>query len=718
MSIRDTIIAQEPAFYYFIKEFILDRDSWQALNILLSRDHVFILSGVIRDFLTGDYDGARDFDIVLLHGNFKDFEILRFLRKSERRKNSFGGVKIRHYNEVVDIWRMSDTWGLKKLNLELTPESLINTVFFNFSAIVYDLNNRKFIFDDRFCRFLQTQIMDVVYPENPNIPLCLVNIYHYQQRYGYRVSERMARWIKAHYHVEFDLETVQQRHFGNVLYPNEIIKNFICQIISKVNMYKIDWDSYLSSERYRSKSEFKQHKEVANTEEKRNEFESDFGRVAFSSALRRMHDKAQVMPLTTGDSVHTRLTHSIEVMSIAYSLGVSLCRDKEFIQLYGQEQAFEYERSIPMILKTAAFVHDIGNPPFGHFGEKIIQNYFREYLKQRIVTDEQALDFIHFDGNAEGFRILTRLQYIGDLSGLNLTYATLAAYCKYPNSGDVDKKYIGTKKHGVFTSESDILEKMVDACNMRTSEGTIKRHPLSFLVEAADSISYNVMDIEDGMTMGWYSFDEMVQQLDSYLIKKTKGKMTSVLKILGLDFSSKGINENDQKRKMCDFRVSAIRYLVTLAIRNFKNNLENIDNGTYSKELIEDGDYLSKAFQEFAQNNIFPQREIEQIELTGNSVINGLLNILLDCAFNPDKKFRNHLKSVISNTFLKVAQREDDTDIKPEDYKYFSKTDVLSYDIENLSSYSKLRTIVDLISGMTDRYAVSMYQKLSGQRLS
>ena len=483
-------------------------------------------------------------------------------------------------------------------------------------------------------------------------------------------------------------------------------------------MYKIDWDKYLSKNRYRDKSEFEEHKKEQNDTEKRNAFESDFGRVAFSSALRRMHDKAQVMPLTTGDSVHTRLTHSIEVMSIAYSLGISLCRDQEFIDLYGPEKAIQYERMIPMILKTAAFVHDIGNPPFGHFGEKIIQNYFREYLKQRIVTDEQALDFIHFDGNAEGFRILTRLQYIGDLSGLNLTYATLAAYCKYPNSGDVDKKYIGTKKHGVFTSESDILEKMVDACNMRTSEGTIKRHPLSFLVEAADSISYNVMDIEDGMTMGWYSFDEMVQQLDSYLMEKSKGKMTSVLKILGLDFSSKGINENDQKRKMCDFRVSAIRYLVTLAIRNFKYNLENIDNGTYSKELIEDGDYLSKAFQEFAQNNIFPQREIEQIELTGNSVINGLLNILLDCAFNPDKKFRNHLKSVISNTFLKVAQREDDTDIKPEDYKYFSKTDVLSYDIENLSSYSKLRTIVDLISGMTDRYAVSMYQKLSGQRLS
>ncbi|MDD6473061.1 MAG: dNTP triphosphohydrolase [Bacteroidales bacterium] len=688
------------------------------MNILSSHDHVYVLSGVIRDFLTGDYGGARDFDIVLRHGNFKDFDILRFLRKSERSKNSFGGLKIRHYNEVVDIWRMSDTWGLKKQNLGLTPESLINTVFFNFSAIVYDLNNRKFIFDERFCSFLQTLTMDVVYPETPNVPLCLVNIYHYQKRYGYRVSERMGRWIKAHYHEEYDLETVQLRHFGNILYSNEIIRNYICQVIKKVNMYKIDWDKYLSSERYRSQSEFKKHQEAVNNEEKRNAFESDFGRVAFSSALRRMHDKAQVMPLTTGDSVHTRLTHSIEVMSIAYSLGINLCRDKDFIKMYGKEQAFEYERSIPMILKTAAFVHDIGNPPFGHFGENIIQNYFSEYLKKRIVTDEQALDFIHFDGNAEGFRILTRLQYIGDLSGLNLTYATLAAYSKYPNSGDVNKAYIGTKKHGVFTSESDILEKMAEACNMKTQEGKIKRHPLSFLVEAADSISYNVMDIEDGMTMGWYSFDEMVKQLDYYLKELSTGKTTSVLAILDIDFVKNSIDENDQKRMMCDFRVSAIRYLVNLAIRNFKNNLEDIDKGIYSKELIEDGDLLSKAFQKFAQNNIFPQREIEQIELTGNSVINGLLDILLDCAFNPDKKFRNHLKSVISDTFLKVAQREDDASIKPEAYKYFSKSDVLSYDIEKLSPYSKLRTIVDLISGMTDRYAVSMYQKLSGQRLS
>ena len=474
----------------------------------------------------------------------------------------------------------------------------------------------------------------------------------------------------------------------------------------------------MSSERYRSKSEFKDHFTKASDEDRRNAFESDFGRVAFSSAIRRMHDKAQVMPLTTGDSVHTRLTHSIEVMSIAYSLGISLCRDKDFIEVYGKDKAMELERTIPMILKTAAFVHDIGNPPFGHFGETIIQNYFKEYLKKRIVTDKQALDFTCFDGNAEGFRILTRLQYIGDLSGLNLTYATLAAYSKYPNDNTPDKSYIGRKKHGVFTSESDIFYKMVEACHMRTEDNKIKRHPLSFLVEAADSISYSIMDIEDGLTMGWYSFDYIIESLDRYLKKETDNQDYSILKVIGLDFDKKGIDKNDEKRKMCDFRVAITRYLVNLAISKFKTNLEKIDKGEYSKELIEDGDKVSKALQDFAAKNIFPRYEIEQIELTGNSVIKGLLNILLDCAFNQDKKFRNHLKSVISKTFLKVAKREENVnDLPPTEYKFFSNEEIASFDIENLSPYSKLRTIIDLISGMTDRYAVSMYQKLSGQRL-
>ena len=255
---------------------------------------------------------------------------------------------------------------------------------------------------------------------------------------------------------------------------------------------------------------------------------------------------------------------------------------------------------------------------------------------------------------------------------------------------------------------------------MRNDNGKIKRHPLSFLVEAADSISYNIMDIEDGLTMGWYSFADIISFLNHYLQEKTHNENFSILAVVGLDFEKEHISAKDEKRRMCDFRVSVIRYLVNLAISNFKDHLEEIDNGTYSKELIEDGDYISEALHEFAIKNIYPQREIEQIELTGNSVIKGLLDILIDCAFNQDKKYRNHLKSVISKTFLKVAKREEEAirnNVSPCDYEYLSKQDVTDFDIENLSPYSKLRTIVDLISGMTDRYAVSMYQKLSGQRL-
>lgn len=718
MTIKEQIIAQENAFYYFIKSFVLDDESWKLLNALASHEQVYVLSGIIRDFLTGEYEGVRDFDCVLVHGNIKDVDIIQFLRKSERKVNSFGGIKIKRPGEVIDIWRMADTWGIKKQNIAPSTTALLDSVFFNFSAILYDFNNKKFIFNERFCQFLRTKTMDIVYPENPNIPLCLVNVLYYHLRYGYNVSLKLAKWIKQHYTKGDDLEEVQIKHFGYLLFANDYIEDFFHQITNKVKMYIIDWDKYLSSERYRSKSEFKDHFTKASDEDRRNAFESDFGRVAFSSAIRRMHDKAQVMPLTTGDSVHTRLTHSIEVMSIAYSLGISLCRDKDFIEVYGKDKAMELERTIPMILKTAAFVHDIGNPPFGHFGETIIQNYFKEYLKKRIVTDKQALDFTCFDGNAEGFRILTRLQYIGDLSGLNLTYATLAAYSKYPNDNTPDKSYIGRKKHGVFTSESDIFYKMVEACHMRTEDNKIKRHPLSFLVEAADSISYSIMDIEDGLTMGWYSFDYIIESLDRYLKKETDNQDYSILKVIGLDFDKKGIDKNDEKRKMCDFRVAITRYLVNLAISKFKTNLEKIDKGEYSKELIEDGDKVSKALQDFAAKNIFPRYEIEQIELTGNSVIKGLLNILLDCAFNQDKKFRNHLKSVISKTFLKVAKREENVnDLPPTEYKFFSNEEIASFDIENLSPYSKLRTIIDLISGMTDRYAVSMYQKLSGQRL-
>lgn len=485
-------------------------------------------------------------------------------------------------------------------------------------------------------------------------------------------------------------------------------------------MYKIDWNKYLSTKRYRQ-STSTQNGNVDEYVDKRNPFESDFGRVIFSSAMRRMHDKAQVVPLTSGDNVHTRLTHSMEVLSMAYSLGIDLCRDKDFRELYTPEELIDLERKIPVILKTVAFVHDIGNPPFGHFGENIIQNYFKGYLQKRHITDKQALDFVYFDGNAEGFRILNRLQFIGDLAGLNLTYATLAAYLKYPNDDKLYENYIGTKKHGVFTSESDILKDVIDACAMRRDDGQVKRHPLSFLVEAADSICYNIMDVEDGFTMGWYTFDDVIKFINEHAKDDYNQEEYDVLKVLNLDFEEKRISNGDGRRKMCDFRVAVTRHFVELAIKNFKANLESIDKGTYSKELIEDGDFLSEIFQKFADQYIYPQREIEQIELTGYSVLNGLLDILTKCAFSSNSKIRNHLKSIFSRTFMKVAMREIESKrlgLKiTRDYKFYSDEDLFKFDIESLDTYTRLRMIVDFISGMTDKYAVSLYQQMSGQKL-
>lgn len=483
-------------------------------------------------------------------------------------------------------------------------------------------------------------------------------------------------------------------------------------------MYKIDWNKYLSTERDRISRREKEN-------DARNDFESDMGRAIFSSAIRRMHDKAQVMPLTSGDSMHTRLTHSLEVMSIAYSLGIGICRNDEFIGLYGKDEAWSLEQRIPIILKTASLVHDIGNPPFGHFGESIIQKYFKDYFERtgQIVEEAQKRDFSEFDGNAQGLRVLAKLQYIGDLNGLNLTFATLGAYIKYPNIENRKKTpYIGDKKHGVFTSECVVFQKIVDACGLRTDQGKIKRHPLSFLVEAADSICYNIMDVEDGLNKGWYRFKDIINFIDKYVTEHNvfheefRCDEFFELKSKIIVGPQKEEIVKSEKRQMVDFRIKIIKYFVELAQENYLNHLEEIDCGKYSLELIEDdGWQLSKAFQSFAQRYIFTRDEIQKVELTGVTVISGLLDFLIEYVFSTDQEYRKRAKSILSKTCLNVVRYEMD-DPSPE-FRFFTNDDFCAFDLEKLDNYHKLRMIVDFVSGMTDKYALSLYKQLSGQVL-
>lgn len=490
-------------------------------------------------------------------------------------------------------------------------------------------------------------------------------------------------------------------------------------------MYKIDWSKYLSTERERvSESKIGRKGEDENFD-MRNEFESDFGRVIFSSAARRMHDKTQVFPLTSGDYVHTRLPHSLEVMNIAVSLGSSLCRNDEFKKEYGIEGAYELEQKICAILKTAAFVHDIGNPPFGHYGEKTIQDYFTSnrwlaFLPQEMEDEYGEYDFNHFDftefdGNAEGFRILTRGQYLGDLYGLNLTYATLGAYLKYPNFDPKEKEgYIGKHKHGIFKTEKEIFDKVVNACHMRNNDGTIKRHPFSFLVEAADTICYTVMDLEDGISLDKIDVDDICFYVNEYVGKHANhADFTSNMVRNGhfcLEKLLRLKDRNYEKKRDVDFRVALINYFVKLSVKNFINNLESIDQGTYNQELLNDDPLkIAEALGEYAKTYLFSDYSIESAELTGFSVITGLLNIVLEKVLVKDPKKDVRIYHMLSDSGLKLVHHECGL--------YDPKTGEFKLNIVELPLYYRLRLVVDWISGMTDKYAVETYQKLSGIKL-
>ena len=448
-----------------------------------------------------------------------------------------------------------------------------------------------------------------------------------------------------------------------------------------------------------------------------------------------MHDKTQVMPLNSDDNVHSRLTHSIEVMSIAQSLGDNLCRNENFKSLYGND-AYELERQISAVLRTAAIMHDIGNPPFGHFGEYVISNYFANlllsgysimddaskkiYLKKIKgsatfdLTPQQIYDFVLFDGNAQGLRVMTKLQYLNDLDGLNLTFATLGTYLKYPNKGMIDKTYIGTKKHGIYYSENDIFDKIVTACNLKMvdQDGNerIKRHPLSFLVEAADTICYRSMDIEDGWSLGWYSFKDMIDKINFEITILNPDKGLDICSIIGYkNFDS---DKEPNRKKMVDFRVKLIQYFVNLATKNYIENLEKIDNGIYSLELLDQDVYqVEKALKRFNEKFIFTNREIQYAELTGSSVLNGLLDILIKFYFSDDKLIKAHVRTITSKTILRTAIHEQFGEIAN------SNDDLNCFEVTDLNNYQKLRIIVDFVSGMTDQYAVKLYQRLSGQKL-
>lgn len=514
----------------------------------------------------------------------------------------------------------------------------------------------------------------------------------------------------------------------------------------------MNWEKLLSTARIR-KSEM-------NSKDIRNEFESDFGRIIFSPALRRMHDKTQVFPLTTDDNIHSRLTHSNEVMSIGYTFGLKLCASEK-IQQRTNKKEHELYRILPVILKNVCLIHDIGNAPFGHFGETIISNYFQEIDKKQApffkkLSDHQKRDFFNYDGNAQGLRVLTKLQILNDRYGLNLTFATLGSYLKYPNHSEINKKRnlsnedkkklpIESSKHGVFYSESDYFDLIVEECGLKIN-GKILRHPLCYLMEAADSIAYLIMDMEDGFNKKLFSIG-YIQKLFSDREDKTSKYIVDIC-------SNNILGDNS---KIVAIRIALIDYFVNLAFEVFIDKLDEIEDGRFSAELIEQDNLKIFSILKKISGKIFQSREINYLETTGYAVFKGLLDYYTTFLFHDTKDFRRRAKSLISKSVIdcaiedslleicknyKADMKEGKAELNQEKLSKFEslslnqitriltrkeKVELLELrdyllltiepQFEDLNDYYKLRVIIDFISGMTDQFALNHFQKISGQKI-
>lgn len=451
----------------------------------------------------------------------------------------------------------------------------------------------------------------------------------------------------------------------------------------------IEWKNILTDERLRP---------TTRTKDVRTEFESDLGRINFSPAIRRMHDKTQVFPLLTDDNIHTRLTHSLEVQSIAYSLGIKIVLDERFEKKTSITDRLYLFRTIPTILSSISLCHDIGNPPFGHYGEEIISNYFEKFFndhKELGLTSEQKLDFLKFNGNAQGLRVLTKTQVLQDNVGLNLTIGTLSAFIKYPNLSNEIGKQGYRKTLGVFQSEKGHFERIRKITGL-----TYHRNPLAFLMEAADTICYRTMDIEDGFNKEYYSVEEFIGFLLHFNNPIIHDKVAIFKKDKLDEIDAKNINS--KTTKMVKLRIFLIQELVDLACNNFFKYYDEIMNGTYFDELIKDSEYpIEKALGDFESTKIFSNREILSLEVAGESILTGLLN-----HFVPD---------LVLDSKSKRSKRL---------YGLFSKSLIISIlidsdkkKLDDLDVYYKLRLIVDYISGMTDNFALTTYQKLNGIKI-
>ena len=410
-------------------------------------------------------------------------------------------------------------------------------------------------------------------------------------------------------------------------------------------------------------------------------FEVDYDRIIFSSAFRSLQDKTQVIPLSKTDFVHTRLTHSLEVAVVGRSLGRQV--GKRILEKYphlSEVHGYQFN-DFGAIVAAASLAHDIGNPPFGHSGEKAIGDYFKNGKGKRFekeLTPKQYQDLCTFEGNANGFKILTESEP-GAAGGLRLSYATLGTFMKYPKESLPVKptKHIADKKYGFFQNDKAAFQEVAEELGLlQTRSGTdisYARHPLTFLVEAADDICYTIIDFEDGINLGLISEEYALE----YMVKLVPNINTK-----------KYYELRTKSARVGYLRALAIGTLIDEAVTIFMENEEAILTGAFAKALLDKSKYEAQITDilKISISNIYQSQEVVEKEIAGYEI----LSTLLHARCNAISKNPTHYDRLIMKLF-------DEEGID-----------------ESLVLYDELIAICNAVSIMTDSKTLRIFQKIKG----
>lgn len=439
----------------------------------------------------------------------------------------------------------------------------------------------------------------------------------------------------------------------------------------------MEWKQLISNKR------FGQEHKHAERHDDRSEFKRDYDRLIFSSAFRRLQNKTQVFPLPGSIFVHNRLTHSLEVASVGMSIGNDISRR---VILKRPKLKDTLVEEIGTIVSAACLAHDLGNPPFGHSGEKAIQTFFSEGPGQKIksmVSSEFWDDITHFEGNANAFRILTHRFKGRRQGGFVMTYSMLASIVKYPFASCLAGNH---GKFGFFASEAESYRKIADElgifCKSAPGEPLkYARHPLVYMVEAADDICYEIMDIEDSHKLKILSFAETEHLLLSFFDEDIQQKIRQ--RIIDEELT-------DENEKVVYMRASVIGKLENECVAAFLAHEEEILAGTFEGSLIEHiSECQKKAYKEcekISYSKIYQSKPVLDIELSGYKIMATLMEVFIEAAVNPSRFYSKQLLRRVSS----------------------------QYDIENESLEERIMAVIDYISGMTDIYALDIYQKING----